>query len=86
MAVGKIMMAQNGDKVINVSSVSGSRAIPTPFSASCDASKGGLGNLIWALAIMWARYHLNVNAIARCALETSMRVTLPEDEEKRKVE
>jgi NAD(P)-dependent dehydrogenase (short-subunit alcohol dehydrogenase family) len=83
-AVGKVMIAQGGGKIINVSSVSGSRATPIPPSASYDASKGGVENLTRALAIAWAQYHINVNAIAPCALETPMRVPLPEAEESRK--
>ncbi|MCK5553661.1 MAG: SDR family oxidoreductase [Deltaproteobacteria bacterium] len=83
-AVGRVMIAQGGGKIINVSSVSGSRATPIPPSASYDASKGGLENLTRALAIAWAQYHINVNAIAPCALETPMRVPLAEAEESRK--
>jgi NAD(P)-dependent dehydrogenase (short-subunit alcohol dehydrogenase family) len=85
-AAGKIMKAQCGGKIINISSVSGSRATPIPLSASYDASKGGLENLTRALAVAWARYHINVNAIAPCALETPMKIPLPEDEESRKLE
>ena len=85
-AAGKIMKAQGGGKIINISSVSGSRATPIPLSASYDASKGGLENLTRALAVAWARYRINVNAIAPSALETPMKIPLPEDEELRKVE
>jgi NAD(P)-dependent dehydrogenase (short-subunit alcohol dehydrogenase family) len=85
-AVGKVMMAQKEGKIINVSSVSGSRATPMPPSASYDASKGGLDNLTRALAIAWAKYNINVNGIAPCALETPMKIPLSAEEEKRKIE
>ena len=78
-------MAQGGGKIINISSVSGSRATPIPLSASYDASKGGLENLTRALAVAWARHRINVNAIAPCALETPMKIPLREEEELRKV-
>jgi NAD(P)-dependent dehydrogenase (short-subunit alcohol dehydrogenase family) len=84
-AVGRVMMRQGGGKIINISSVSGSRATPIPPSASYDASKGGLENLTRALAIAWAKYNIQVNAIAPCALESPMRVPLPEIEESRKI-
>ena len=85
-AAGKIMKAQGGGKIINISSVSGSRATPIPLSASYDASKGGLENLTRALAVAWARYRINVNAIAPSALESPMKIPLPEAEELRKVQ
>jgi NAD(P)-dependent dehydrogenase (short-subunit alcohol dehydrogenase family) len=84
-AVGRVMIAQGGGKIINVSSVSGSRATPIPPSASYDASKGGLDNLTRALAIAWARYNIQVNAIAPCALESPMKISLSEAEELRKI-
>lgn len=84
-AVGKVMMTQGGGKIINVSSVSGSRATPIPLSASYDASKGGLENLTRALAVAWTKYNINVNAIAPCALETPMKIPLSEIEELRKI-
>lgn len=84
-AVGRVMIAQRRGKIINISSVSGSRATPIPLSASYDASKGGLDNLTKALAIAWAKYNINVNAIAPCALETPMRIPLSECEESKKI-
>ena len=84
-AAGRVMIAQRRGKIINVSSVSGSRATPIPLSASYDASKGGLDNLTKALAVAWAKHHINVNAIAPCALETPMKFPLSESEESRKM-
>lgn len=85
-AAGRIMKTQGGGKIINISSVSGSRASPIPLSASYDASKGGLENLTRSMAVAWAEHHINVNAIAPCALESPMRVPLAEAEEFRKVQ
>ena len=84
-AVGRVMIAQRRGKIINISSVSGSRATPIPLSASYDASKGGLDNLTKALAIAWAKYNINVNAIAPCALETPMKFSLSKSEESKKI-
>jgi NAD(P)-dependent dehydrogenase (short-subunit alcohol dehydrogenase family) len=85
-AAGRVMRSRGHGKIINISSVSGSRATPIPLSASYDASKGGLENLTRALAVAWARYRINVNAIAPCALETGMKIPLPEAEERKKIE
>lgn len=85
-AAGKIMRNQRHGKIINISSVSGSRATPIPLSASYDASKGGLENLTRALAVAWARHRINVNGIAPCALEnTGMKILLPKAEESKKI-
>ena len=43
-------------------------------------------NLTRALAVAWARYRINVNAIAPSALESPMKIPLPEAEELRKVQ
>lgn len=84
-AVGRVMRSQGGGKIINVSSVSGSRATPLPLCASYDASKGAVDNLTKALAIAWAKYKINVNAIAPCALESPMKIPLSEAQEARKI-
>lgn len=61
-AVGRVMIKQGGGKIINTSSliaVIGGKMIP-----AYAASKGGVAQLTKALANEWAKYHINVNAIA----------------------
>ncbi len=59
---GKIMIKQGRGKIINVASLlSFSGGITVPAYA---ASKGGVAQLTKALANEWAKYHIQVNAIA----------------------
>jgi len=69
-AVGKAMIQQKKGKIINVSSQAGSVGLILR-SAYC-ASKGGVNLLTKVLAIEWAPYNINVNAIAPTFIETPM--------------
>ncbi|KAK5937030.1 hypothetical protein PMZ80_010779 [Knufia obscura] len=57
--------------IINVSSMLGSIALPHGTSAYC-ASKGGVLNLTRQLALDYARYKINVNALCPGFLKTGM--------------
>ena len=63
-------------KIINVASIYGLRADRFPIAAYYS-SKAGLVNLTKALAVEWARYGINVNAIAPSFV--SSRLTRVED-------
>jgi len=67
-AVGKVMIQQRKGKIINVSSQSGSVGL-LQRAVYCS-SKGGVNLLTKVLAIEWARYNINVNAIAPTFVET----------------
>ncbi len=67
-AVGKIMIQQKKGKIINISSQAGSVGL-LQRAAYCS-SKGGVNLLTKVLAIEWARYNINVNAIAPTFIET----------------
>jgi NAD(P)-dependent dehydrogenase (short-subunit alcohol dehydrogenase family) len=74
-AVGPIMMQQGGGKIINITSINGARgkAQMVPYASS----KGGVIQLTRALAVEWAPYHINVNAIGPGAFYTRpMKVVL----------
>jgi 2-deoxy-D-gluconate 3-dehydrogenase len=61
-AVGRVMIAQGGGKIINVASMlsfQGGIIVP-----SYTAAKSGLAGITRALANEWARHNINVNAIA----------------------
>jgi len=67
-AVGKVMIKQKKGKIINISSQTGTIAIPQ--RAAYCSSKGGVNQLTKLLAIEWAHYNINVNAIAPTFIET----------------
>jgi 2-deoxy-D-gluconate 3-dehydrogenase len=62
------MIRQKKGKIINISSQTGTVAIPQ--RAAYCSSKGGVNQLTKLLAIEWAQYNINVNAIAPTFIET----------------
>ena len=77
-AVGKGMVRQRKGKIINVSSTMGSVGLER--RAAYSSSKAGVNLLTKVLAIEWAPYQINVNAIAPTFVETPL--TKPMFEEK----
>ncbi len=67
-AVGKVMIRQKKGKIINVSSQAGQIAIPQ--RAAYCSSKGGVNQLTRLLAIEWAQYNINVNAVSPTFMDT----------------
>jgi NAD(P)-dependent dehydrogenase (short-subunit alcohol dehydrogenase family) len=67
-AVGKVMIRQGKGKIINISSQTGTVAIPQ--RAAYCSSKGGLNLLTKVLAIEWAQHNIHVNAVAPTFIET----------------
>jgi 2-deoxy-D-gluconate 3-dehydrogenase len=68
-AAAKEMVKQGGGKIINIASMlsfQGGILIP-----SYAASKGGIASLTKTLANEWAKYNINVNAIAPGYMETN---------------
>ena len=67
-AVGKVMIRQNGGKIINISSIAGIRGSPgMPHYA---AAKAGVINFTKALAAQWGKHNILVNCIAPGLIET----------------
>lgn len=76
--VGKIMIERRQGKIINVASLlSFSGGITVPAYA---ASKGGVAQLTKALANEWAKYNVQVNAIAPGYFETDNTAALRTNE------
>lgn len=76
-AVGNQMVKQGGGKIINVASMlsfQGGVTVPSYTSA-----KSGIAGLTRALANEWARYHINVNAIAPGYMATDNTAVLRAD-------
>ena len=74
-AAGQHFVANGGGKIINIASTSG--ILGKASLAAYSASKGAVLQLTKALAAEWARYEVQVNAIAPGAFETqAQRVIL----------
>jgi NAD(P)-dependent dehydrogenase (short-subunit alcohol dehydrogenase family) len=69
-AAGRVMIQQRKGKIINISSDAGTVGLPR--RAPYCASKGGVNLLTKVLAIEWAEYNINVNAIAPAFIETPL--------------
>jgi 2-deoxy-D-gluconate 3-dehydrogenase len=67
-SVGKVMIQQKKGKIINISSDAGSVGLPE--RAAYCSSKGGVNLLTKVLAIEWAPYNINVNAIGPTFIDT----------------
>ena len=67
-AVGKHMIRQKQGCIINLSSQAGFIALPEE-SVYC-MTKAGIAHLTKCFAAEWAKYHINVNAIAPTFIET----------------
>ena len=64
--VGKEMIKNNRGKIINISSYAGSKGTDPIYldAISYNTSKGALNTFTMDLAVKWAKYNINVNAIA----------------------
>lgn len=70
-AVGKVMIQRGGGgKIINMASVGG--VVGFPRQVAYCVTKGGILQLTKVLAIEWARYNIQVNAIGPAYLETEL--------------
>jgi NAD(P)-dependent dehydrogenase (short-subunit alcohol dehydrogenase family) len=79
-AAGRHLVEQGHGKVINVSSVMGSVALPA--QAAYASSKGGVEQLTKVLALEWALHGVQVNALAPTYFETELTRPLFEDPER----
>lgn len=70
--VGRLMVEQRSGKVINISSIASLTAME--LRAPYCASKGGVSQLTKVLALEWAPYNVNVNAIAPGVMVTPLTI------------
>ena len=68
--VGQWMAGQKTGKIVNISSVAGTKGSPT--QASYGAAKAGVINLTRSLAADWGKYNINVNCIAPGVINTPL--------------
>ncbi len=69
-AVGREMIKQKSGKIINIASINGVAAFPER-ACYCSA-KAGVIALTKVLGIEWAKYNINVNAVAPGYVETEL--------------
>jgi NAD(P)-dependent dehydrogenase (short-subunit alcohol dehydrogenase family) len=67
-AAGRVMIRQNGGRIINMSSQAGFVALPTE-SIYC-MTKAGISHLTKCLAIEWGKHNILVNAVAPTFIHT----------------
>jgi len=79
-AAGRIMIKHRKGKIINISSMNS--VIVGENIPAYDASKGGITQLTKSLALGWAKYNINVNAIGPGNFKTEMTRSQYEDEVK----
>lgn len=79
-SAGKIMKEQGHGKIINIASVMGT--VGDVYISPYVASKGGVIQLTKALALEWARYNINVNAVGPGYVKTEMTREALEQNEK----
>jgi len=77
--VGKILVAKKSGKVINIASLLATVAQPNrgPYASS----KGAVAQFTKVLALEWAPYNINVNAIAPGYVATELNTKLMEDKQ-----
>ena len=78
-AAGPVFLEQRRGKVINIASTSGLRGKPT--LAAYSSSKGALLRFTEALAGEWAKFNVQVNAVAPGAFATDAQQTVLENPE-----
>ena len=80
-AAGRRMVAQRAGKVINISSIMGRVVLAN--QAAYASSKGGVEQLTKVLAVEWAPFNVQVNAIGPTYFETDLTKPLFEDPERK---
>ncbi len=78
--IGRQMIQQGGGKIVNIASLTSFIGISN--ISIYGASKGGIASLTKAFATEWAKYQINVNAIAPGYFETDLTSALFEDKKK----
>ncbi len=73
-ACGAVMVRQRAGKIINIASLHTMKSLPG--ISAYAASKGAIGSLTRALAVEWAPFNVQVNAIAPGFIRTDLNAAL----------
>ncbi|MBN3524861.1 SDR family oxidoreductase [Paenibacillus apiarius] len=73
-AVGRVMIEQNGGKIINIASIAGLSGTDPKWldAVGYSASKGAVIAFTRDLAVKWGKHNININAIAPGFFPTKM--------------
>ena len=70
--VGRQMIKQKKGKIINIASIWGRAGSDINYDSAYPAAKGGVVNFTRDLAVKWAKYDINVNAICPGFFDTAL--------------
>jgi NAD(P)-dependent dehydrogenase (short-subunit alcohol dehydrogenase family) len=76
-AVGRQMIKQKQGKIVNIASIAGHKGVHGMLAYG--VSKCGVLQLTRSLAVEWAKYNINVNAVSPGSTITSMHQTLQKE-------
>lgn len=76
-AVGRVMIKQRSGKIINIASLLS--AIGVPNAVAYGSAKGGISQMTKCMAVEWAKYNINVNAIGPGYFRTPLTKPLQDD-------
>jgi NAD(P)-dependent dehydrogenase (short-subunit alcohol dehydrogenase family) len=73
--VGRIMLAQGGGNIVNMSALGGGFLGTGRGNAAYSSTKGAIASLTKELACEWGAQGIRVNAVAPCWFQTDMNAT-----------
>ncbi len=74
-AVGRLMLAQGGGNIVNMSALGGGLQGTGRGNAAYSATKAAIAGLTRDLACEWGTHGIRVNAVAPCWFQTDMNAT-----------
>jgi 2-deoxy-D-gluconate 3-dehydrogenase len=82
-ALGRAMIGRQRGKIVNLASACG--VFGYPFSVAYNASKAGVWSVTQTLAVEWARFNVQVNAVVPGFVDTPMNTKALQDPAEMKI-